>query len=51
MVEWEFNFDDKPECLDFENACGMMAAAADSGSSKKEVFFAGCHGELDYLSI
>lgn len=51
MIEWEFNFEDKPDNLDFENANGMMAAAAESGSAKKEVFFAGCHGELDYESI
>jgi len=51
MIEWEFNFDDKPDNLDFECANGMMAAAAESGAAKKEVFFAGCHGELDYESI
>jgi len=50
MIEWEFNADDKPD-LDFENACGMMAAAAESGSAKKEVWIAGCHGEEDWGAI
>jgi len=50
MIEWEFNFDDKPD-LDLEVANGMIAAAAESGSGKKEVFFAGCHGEEDWASI
>lgn len=52
MIEWEFNFpDDKPDDLDFEAACGMVAAAAESGSAKKEVFFTGCHGEEDWQTI
>lgn len=29
----------------------MMSAAAESGSAKKEVFIAGCHGEEDWASI
>jgi hypothetical protein len=51
MIEHEFNHEDKPENLDFENACGMMAAAAESGSAKKEVWIAGCHGEEDWGAI
>lgn len=50
MVEWEFNEADKPD-LTFENACGMMAAAGESGSAKKEVWIAGCHGAEDFASI
>lgn len=49
-IEWEFNFEDKPE-LTFENACGMMAAAGESGASKKEVWIAGCHGAEDWASV
>lgn len=51
LIEHEFNHADKPENKDFEDACGMMDAAAESGSAKKEVFIAGCHGEEDMASI
>jgi hypothetical protein len=51
MIDWEFNYEDKGESMDFVDACGMMAAAAESGSAKKEVFIAGCHGEEDWGSV
>jgi len=51
MIDWEFNYEDKGESEDFINACGMMAAAAESGSAKKEVWIAGCHGEEDWGAI
>jgi len=51
MINWEFNYEDKGDSSDFVDACGMMAAAAESGSAKKEAFIAGCHGEEDWGSI
>merc|ERR1712025_878505 len=51
MVDWEYNPDGADSGLDFENANGMMAAAAESGSAKKEVWIAGCHGEEDWGAI
>ena len=54
VLKWEFNFDDKPDAMEYAKAAGMMSAAvagAEEKGDSKECFFAGCAGEQDWEAL